>query len=563
MQPGGTGPEGGTDQPAATSYLTIKTALKNLLDKLEEGKQPIISVAGDINADPSQIIKQLEQNPLAGDMRQIQAGLGEITALGWALYTFKSDKLAGMIGVDCKSEDSARNSEKLARLVVPLLLPTIGKELNIKIAMGEQNNAPGGPQFPGGSQPPVGMMPGSQAPGGTLIPPSGAATGAGGGGAAPPPRGGVGGAGAMMPPPGMQPGMMPPPGMQPGGMFPGGGMQPGGSSPGGGQEHASSTVTVTLREKSVLLAFDLTLTDSAYQKVLGIVSMGFVQARGRSDMASGKSHTQDLAAALKAYVLQNKQFPRGTADRESPQERGNLPTYPDQRVSWMAELLPFLGQGEYTPLYRQINPKAKSWREDENLMAAQTLIPAFLAAGYPDTTWWGLFPGVNAPVANTHFVGIAGIGMDAAEYQANDPSVAKKLGVFGYDRITRADDVKDGLGNTIVAIQVPATFKSPWLAGGGSTIRGVPEKDSIKPFVCASHNGKRGTFAIMGDGKVRFLAETTSDADFQALCTIGGGEEVDVKAVAPEVVGDAAGALKATVPAAPGLETKPAEGKKD
>jgi len=327
---------------------------------------------------------------------------------------------------------------------------------------------------------------------------------------------------------------------------------------GGSQENASSNVTVTLRDKSVLISFDLTLTDQAYQKVLGLVSMGAVQARGRSDMASGKSHTQDLAAALKAYVLQNKQFPRGTADRESPQERGNLPTFPDQRVSWLAELLPYLGQGEYGALYRQINAKAKSWREEENLTAAQTLIPAFLAADYPETTWWGLFPGVNAPVANTHFVGIGGIGLDAAEYQAGDSSVAKRLGVFGYDRITRVDDVKDGLANTIVAIQVPPTFKSPWLAGGGSTIRGVPEKDSIKPFVCATYNGKRGTFAIMGDGKVRFLAETTSDADFQALCTIAGGEEVDVKAVAPEVMGDAAGALKAAVPVA-----SPEGGKKD
>jgi hypothetical protein len=171
---------------------------------------------------------------------------------------------------------------------------------------------------------------------------------------------------------------------------------------------------------------------------------------------------------------------------------------------------------------------------------------------------------VNAPVANTHFIGIAGVGLDAAEYQPGDPSVAKKLGMFGYDRVTRLDDVKDGLANTIVAIQVPATYKSPWLAGGGSTIRGVPEKDSIKPFVCATYNGKRGTFAIMGDGKVRFLAETTSDADFQALCTIAGGEDVDVKAVAPEVVGDVGG-KKAAAPGAPpvsslppGLENKPA-----
>jgi len=283
-----------------------------------------------------------------------------------------------------------------------------------------------------------------------------------------------------------------------------------------------------------------------------------VQARGRADMATARPRTQELAAALKAYVQQNKQFPRGTADRESPQERGNLPVYPDQRVSWLAELLPYLGQGEYQSLYRQINSKTKSWREDENLTAAQTLVPPFLAGDYPETTWWGQFPGVSAPVANTHFVGIAGIGLDAAEYQPNDPSVAKKMGVFGYDRITKVDDVKDGPANTIVIIQVPPTFKSPWLAGGGSTVRGVPETGSIKPFVCVTYNGKRGTFAIMGDGKVRFLAENTSDADFQALCTINGGEEVDVKKVAPEVTGDAVGALAVPPPAPSAAVSAPA-----
>jgi hypothetical protein len=361
--------------------------------------------------------------------------------------------------------------------------------------------------------------------------------------------------------------MAPPGGFQPPGMMqpPQGGMQPGEGQPGqpsfGNQQTPASHITVALREKSVLVSFDLALNDDAYQKVLGKATQLVVQARGRSDMAHSRPRTQELAAALKAYVQQNKQFPRGTADRESPQERGNLPTYPNQRVSWLAELLPFLGQGEYQGLYRQINAKTKSWQEDENLPIAQTLVPLFLAGDYPETTWWGLFPGINAPVANTHFVGIAGVGMDAAEYQANDPSAAKKLGVFGYDRITKVDDVKDGLANTIVIIQVPPTFKTPWLAGGGSTVRGVPEKDSIKPFVCVTYNGKRGTFAIMGDGKVRFLPETTSDADFQALCTINGGEEVDVRKVAPEVTGDAVASLAAPVPSSPpasALETKPA-----
>src|SRR5262249_39317568 len=43
------------------------------------------------------------------------------------------------------------------------------------------------------------------------------------------------------------------------------------------------------------------------------------------------------------------------------------------------------------------------------------------------------------------------------------------------------------------------------------------------------------------DGKVRFLAEDIADKDFLAMCTIAGGENVDVDSVAPEV---AAGKVK-------------------
>src|SRR5262249_22508840 len=72
------------------------------------------------------------------------------------------------------------------------------------------------------------------------------------------------------------------------------------------------------------------------------------------------------------------------------------------------------------------------------------------------------------------------------------------------------------------------------IAGGGATIRGVPEKDSIKPFVSANFNGKRGTVVIMADGSARFLSENTSDEVFQALSTIRGGEpKVRLEKVAP------------------------------
>jgi hypothetical protein len=138
----------------------------------------------------------------------------------------------------------------------------------------------------------------------------------------------------------------------------------------------------------------------------------------------------------------------------------------------------------------------------------------------------------------THIVGMAGIGLDAADYSLSDPAVAKKIGMIGYDRRATVMDVTDGMSNTIYMIQVPPGLPRPWIAGGGATVTGVPEKDSIRPFVVAGagSGGKRGATVIMGDGSVRFIDEMVSDDVFKALCTIRGGEEiVDLDKQAPKV----------------------------
>jgi hypothetical protein len=105
--------------------------------------------------------------------------------------------------------------------------------------------------------------------------------------------------------------------------------------------------------------------------------------------------------------------------------------------------------------------------------------------------------------------------------------------VFSYDRPTQLAEITDGAANTIAVIEVPPDYKLPWLAGGGSTVRGVPEKDSARGFVrgnsgnpTAEHEGKPGTFAIMANGDVRFIHENIPDSLFQAMVTIAGNEPV-------------------------------------
>ena len=83
-----------------------------------------------------------------------------------------------------------------------------------------------------------------------------------------------------------------------------------------------------------------------------------------------------------------------------------------------------------------------------------------------------------------------------------------------------------GLGNTIVMMQVPPdsiTGVTPWMAGGGSTLRGVPDKNSAAPFIFSNtgkdNKGRRGTYALMADGSVRFIDQNVSDEVFKAMVT--------------------------------------------
>jgi hypothetical protein len=308
------------------------------------------------------------------------------------------------------------------------------------------------------------------------------------------------------------------------------------------------------------LGLDLSLTLAAYQKMMPAVEEGMVFLKGQADLASNRSRVHELAAAIKAYRDAKGAFPRGTAARAPSAERG-IDWRPDQCLSWMAELLPFLPDEDA----RGLDPDS-SWNEGRNLRFAHRLVPQFVNLNIPNPPEAYIqYPGMEGrqPVAATHFVGIAGIGRDAAEYQAGDPATAKKLGIFGYWRITRKEDVKDGLDKTIVLLQVPGDHKAPWLAGGGSTVRGVSEDaDCVQEFVClvypgkadgtkSKFDGKRGTLAIMGDGRVRFIPEDIDPNVFRALCTIAGGETIEkLDDIAPVIEAEAAPELK--VDAGPG-----------
>jgi len=489
--------------PPSPQFMTISASLKKMIDRVD-AKQPTFSMAIDTQAAEAGHVPPLGLNTL--DLRQNLVKDGAILGISFNI----KDRLSILVASEFPDEEVANlRAEAFRKDVGNALANRIGEEFKTKVVVPNselKTTTPGQPDntTPGLAQP--GGAPSGKRPGLPGLPPLGGV----------PPNMGArreGGAPSF---------------------FPG---APGNQSLPTKEETNDSTVRATLQDKNVVvLQVDLIDHKANYAWMMARLRQLVLQHKGSLDMAGGRPRVFELARALRAYLDSHAgQFPRGTQERPLAKSRAGRPYPPDQRISWMVELLPYLGPDK-SALYGRIN-RQKSWRDPENLTQAGILIPQFLDVQYPRNTWWVRYPGMgaNEEVAATHFVGITGIGLDAGYYDPADPATTKKLGIFGYDRATHSREISDGLANTIAIIQVPATFKRPWLAGGGSTLQGATETHCIQPFVSTTYNGKNGTMAIMGDGTVRFLPETISDDLFKALCTIKGGEQVIIDRDAPKV----------------------------
>lgn len=255
------------------------------------------------------------------------------------------------------------------------------------------------------------------------------------------------------------------------------------------------------------------------------------QIRGTQEMASGKFRLGDLAASLDFYkndlVRNNNKvtFPQGAFPRTFDAERGPRPYPAKDRISFFRELLPYIGDDRYFSLRADIDPE-KSWNDPANIGYARILVPHFLNPALGKNYNYVKARGVEQPLAATHFVGMAGVGPDAAYLPKSDP----RAGIFGYDRVTSPEDVKDGLSNTIYMIEADKALLGPWLQGGGATVRGtsVAGNDVGRRggFSSPAYSGKDGVWVLMADGSARFLTKDISPEVFKALCTMAGGDSV-------------------------------------
>jgi hypothetical protein len=479
---------------ASNSYMTVDPSLKIAMDRLDREKVPSIFVIAWI-VTPARLLPTEVTSAAALNKEELEKLIPAMSlpdgtrVVALALHDFTEIKLAGMAVAQTEADTAAVDAKALLEIAcrAGIELLRTNWEMDVKLTTGSASTpiAQQASPFPQVQQRTVG---------------------------------GLGSVQGNFPPPG--------------------------AAGGQAQSGKDGTVVSYLNGRTVAFKADLNISHKLYEVIRDGLKAEAVQLKGLGELVASRPRIHELARALQRYVKEKGAYPRGALQRPPSSERG-IDWYPDQRLSWMVELLPYLGDGEFKDL--AIDPD-RSWNEGSNLLIAQVLIPQFLSPGDPKSAHVR-YPGRLGSFAATRFVGVAGVGLDAAGYPAGDAGAAKLAGVFGYNRVTKPEDIRDEAEGTIALLQVPSGQIMPWLAGGGSTVRGVSDgDDAIKPFVCTEYKGKKGTFAIMADGKVRFIPEDIKPATFRAMCTIAGGERIDdLNEVAPVVPEDAGTEIKSIV----------------
>jgi hypothetical protein len=262
--------------------------------------------------------------------------------------------------------------------------------------------------------------------------------------------------------------------------------------------------------------------------VVGFVAVSVPRVREAAVRIQCVNNLKQIGLALHNYHDTYQAFPTATIPCEG------LPA--ERRLSWMVEIIPYLDQIGYRP------DRTKAWD------AAENIEPKFYGrdvdgrdveflAGEIKTFHCPANPAVAGPRSPglTHYVGIAGVGTDAAGRGAGYPGV----GCFGHDRKTRQQDIKDGLASTILVIETTRD-NGPWTAGGRATVRGLDPNGG--PYFGtggqfgSNHQGGPAfalklaptTNVLFADCSVRNFTDSVKPEVLEALATIAGGEEVDL-----------------------------------
>jgi hypothetical protein len=209
-----------------------------------------------------------------------------------------------------------------------------------------------------------------------------------------------------------------------------------------------------------------------------------------------------LGDLLGQYRKRHGNFPSGTTGQE--------PLRPNERLSWLAEVAAgSLFPDRPAPIW--IEP----WNSPRNDRFVRQQIPEFLNPVIDERVSPQNYPA-------THFVGVAGVGDDAADLPVDHP----RAGVFGNSRTTRLEDIHDGASNTLMVMGVTRDLGS-WAAGGSATIRPLTHEPYVNgPDGFGTGSTDRMT-VLKADGSVAEMSATTDPRIFRRMAAISDGLPLD------------------------------------
>jgi prepilin-type processing-associated H-X9-DG protein len=285
--------------------------------------------------------------------------------------------------------------------------------------------------------------------------------------------------------------------------------------------------------------------------VVGVALIVVSRTQTTRDRVECTDHLRAMGLAVGAYHdHHDKTFPAGTV--LAP----NLPA--NKRLSWLANLLPYLGGDTpsarpWKALAGRLDPR-EPWDSPAN-QADQERISIFLCRAWPAASTpttpglssyvglTGVDPGPATPPVPGFFrydptaeitdsatlaVNTLSLAAQGLSHQAFGAGPAPFLlgvaeSVITADRTVRDADLTAGTSHTLIATET-GQDNGPWAAAGRPTLRGLEpgEQEYLGPGRPFGGLHAGGANALYADASVRFLRDTMVPAEFRAEATLVG-----------------------------------------
>lgn len=281
--------------------------------------------------------------------------------------------------------------------------------------------------------------------------------------------------------------------------------------------------------------------------IIGILAAMLLPAVQASRESARKlacsNNMRQIGLALHQYHATFRVFPPSSTN--DVEQGGWIPRPRNRHIhSWLSLIFPNL---ELTSITDQIDYSVSAMHRN-NLPAASRVVPVYRCPSYsgPDYSPARQYTRYAPDYAIGNYVAMG--GTDVGHIYGQNTGLFNPDGSIYPLSETRAADVRDGLSNTVFAVETRETETAVWIDGGtsavvaarfdpynGPTYAGFEHALNYSPYFdyfksqaefgpSSMHPG--GAYHLLGDGSVRFLVDSIAATAYFAMATRAGGESV-------------------------------------